>query len=111
MGGKRTSVTEQCLESFKQLRTEGQEWVYAPDLAQRAASLDERYVRRRKVISKMFGLVGIEKPIIPYFPRVATVYVAFSKLSSEGVIESRFEEGEYPQRRVYRLITADGESA
>src|ERR1035438_2911839 len=92
-------------EAFSEMHNEGNEWLYLPDVAQRAASHDETYMKRRLIINKALGSIGINRPELPhgiFYPPKSGLYHLISNMESQGIVESIFEEGESPRCRLYR---------
>lgn len=101
---------ELFVTAFRELHAEGNEWMYLPDVSQRAASHDEQYMRRRQAINRGLGFVGIHRSELPgghFYPPKAGLYPLIAHMEADGLVEGEFEAkpsaGEH-RRRMYRLV-------
>jgi hypothetical protein len=99
--------------AFRELHDEGNDWMYLPDVAQRAASHDEEYMRRRQKINRTLGFIGIRRSELPdghFYPPRAGLYPLIVRMEQSGLVEGQFEEQpnpDKPRRRMYRLIESE----
>lgn len=105
-----TKYQELFLTAFNELRDEGETWHYLADVAQRAASHDDAYMKRRQRTNRVLGFLGIHRSDLPdglFYPPRGGVYPLMRHMETEGIITSVFESvpsaGEH-RRRLYGLV-------
>lgn len=98
------------ISAFQKFDPEGKGGVYLRDVAEHVGEMDDKFMRRYNLVSKVIGAFGFKRREgdigFSYLPRI---YVVAAKLEREGIIDSdwdEYPEGDVtkPRRRLYRYL-------
>jgi hypothetical protein len=98
----------------EELQIEGVRWVSMDELAVKASMYDEAYLKRREILSRWRGKIGLrpltDLPSGRFYPPITGPYQIVDRLVSRGVLEEKYESADY-DRQCYRLAKSLAEKS
>ncbi len=98
--------------ALAELEEAGHDEASTGDLCRQMSTHDQKYIKRRKALTKVFRMFGIETPL-PALPYMYRIQMPLTYLEDRGVIEGNFKErddGGWPRLRMYRLVGKPSET-